>query len=405
MTKRDLIKEASIALSSNKVRTGLTVLGIVVGISSVIILSAIGNGAKAEITKQIESNGSNLLTIANGAPRTLGGMGFARRGAVKTLTVDDYMAIKDIENIANSSPILNKSVQLIAGPNNSRPDVYGVYANYDKIKNLKISSGNFLTENDNTYFGKVAVLGSEVKKDLFKDEDPINQKVRIDGKVFNVIGVLQPKGGSGFGNEDNQVFIPFNTMQNTISGDRKYLNNIVVSADSVDNLYIVSGQINYILSEAHKIKEGKDPDFEIINQSDLVNSFSSITDTFTLLLSAIASISLFVGGIGIMNMMLTQVTERTKEIGLRKSLGAKNSDIKLQFLMEAIYITVFGGIIGIAFGGSVSLLIGALGLATQVTIYSVLLSFSVSVGIGIIFGLYPAGKASRLSPIQALKYE
>ena len=404
MIKKDLIKEAATALSSNKVRTGLTVLGIVVGIASVIVLSAIGNGAKANITEQIESNGSNLITIVNGSPRAMDGKGSAQKGSGKTLTTDDYNAIKSIDNIAYSSPLLSKSAQLVVDGNNSRSIINGVNGDYKNIRNLELSSGSFISENNNKYSDKVIVLGSTLKTDLFNNKEAVGKQVRVNGIIFDVIGVLKSVS-SGFNSSDDDAWIPFTTMQTNISGDKKNVSSILVSVDNITNIYIVSGQINLIISERHNIKEGNGPDFEILNQQDLLKSINKITSSLTLLLAAIGGISLFVGGIGIMNMMLTQVTERTKEIGLRKSLGAKNSDIKIQFLIEAVYITIFGGVIGIALGAGIAYIVSLLSVPIALTATSFIISFSVSVAVGIIFGLYPANKASRLSPIQALKYE
>jgi putative ABC transport system permease protein len=282
-----------------------------------------------------------------------------------------------------------------------------VVQEYSSVHNIDIASGRFISDNDVSTRGKVAVIGPTTRDDLFgADADPIGQYIRINGTQYSVIGMTSSKGSSGFTNQDDAVYVPFSSAQLFLLGSTAYLSTIGVSAASSDTMTQVQDDITALLTDRHKIKDISQADFSVLNQSSIVSAASSVTGTFTTLLGAVAGISLLVGGIGIMNMMLTTVTERTKEIGLRKAIGAKSSDINIQFLSEAVALTVIGGIIGVALGWPTSYAVTSLGiLQTSVSLSSIFMAFGVSAVIGIVFGYYPARRASRLSPIQALRYE
>jgi len=406
MKLKDILQETYSAISGNKVRTGLTILGIVIGISSVIAMLAIGQGAQSSVEDKIASIGSNLITIQPGAQRTPGEFVRAARGSSKTLTRDDAEAIEnEVQNISAVAPEVSGRYQVTASGNNTNTQVIGTTYSYQSVKNLEIASGAFISEQNVQSNSKVAVLGPTVVTDLFgEDNDPIGQTIRINKINFKVVGVTVAKGGTGFGSQDDMIYIPVTTAQRFLSGDN-YLTAINVSAATADNSSDVQTQITELLLTRHN-KTTETADFSTLNQADIASTATSITKIFTILLGSVAGISLVVGGIGIMNMMLTTVTERTREIGLRKAIGAKKKDISLQFLIEAITLTFSGGVIGIILGWAVSFGVDYFGLTTtKVSLFSILLSFSVSGAIGIIFGYYPARRAANLNPIDALRFE
>ncbi|MEI6296740.1 MAG: ABC transporter permease [bacterium] len=403
----DLFQETYSALSANKIRSGLTMLGIVIGIGSVIAMVAIGQGAQNSIQSSIQSIGSNLLVIQPGAQRGPGMTVSAGRGTAKSLKISDVTAIEKAVTLAKGvAPEINKRYQVTAKGTNTNTTINGITPPYSMVRNIEVDTGTFITDQNVKSGSKVAVLGPTTRNDLFGvDSDPIGQTVRISKMDFKVIGVMKAKGGSGMGSQDDVIYIPISTAQRYLSGD-EYVTSINVSAESADVMTEIQNQITDILITEHHIKDPTVLDFNIMNQADIVASASTITTTLTYLLSAIAGISLVVGGIGIMNMMLTTVTERTREIGLRKAIGAKRRDIELQFLIEAIMLTFTGGFMGILLGWIASYGITYTGiLQASVSLNSVLLAFGVSAGIGIIFGYYPAYRAARLNPIQALRYE
>ncbi|MEI6420070.1 MAG: ABC transporter permease [bacterium] len=402
----DILEETYGALSGNKVRTGLTMLGIIIGISSVIAMISIGQGAQNSIQASIQSIGSNLIMVMPGAQRGGGYQVSAGRGSAKSLTLEDVTALEEIKDVKMVAPEVSGRYQITAKGTNTNTSVDGISSTYPDVKNVQIANGTFITDQNIKNLAKVAVLGPTTRDDLFGvDADPIGQTIRIKGIGFTVIGVTAVKGGSGFGSQDDMVFIPISTAQKFLSGD-DYVSVINIQAVSADVMSQIQLDVTDKLLNLHKIKDPAYPDFNIMNQSDIVSAASSVTSTFTILLAAVAGISLIVGGIGIMNMMLTTVTERTREIGLRKAIGAKAKDINLQFLIEAIAITFIGGLIGVILGWLVSYGISYLGIIqTTVSIGSVLLAFGVSALIGIVFGYYPARRASRLNPIEALRYE
>lgn len=410
MDYKDIFEETFIALLANKVRTFLTTLGIVIGIASVIALMAIGNGASQSIQNSIQSIGSNLIFVMPGASRTFGAGPRGASGDAKSLTMQDLTAIETgISNISGAAGEVDSRAQVIYKSNNSNVSVYGVTSNYSTVRNITLDAGTQISDSDISSSGKVVVIGPTLVTTLFGDSaqasDVIGMSIKIKTSQFKIIGVTKSKGGSGFGSSDNNVYIPISTSQKYFSGN-EYLSSISVSASSADSTTQVQNDVTSLLTERHHIKDGAPLDFNIMNQSDILSSATSITSTFTYLLAAIAGISLIVGGIGIMNMMLTTVTERTREIGLRKAIGAKAGDISKQFLIESVILTALGGIIGIILGFLISYLVTSTGLVqATVTFSSVLLAFGVSSLIGIIFGYYPAKRAAKLNPIDALRYE
>lgn len=402
MKIKDVLNETYSSLSANLARTLLTMLGIVIGIASVIAMVSIGNGAKASIQSSIEGLGSNLLTILPGVVQPGRGIVSSGRGNAQTLKNEDIDVLRAIDGVAAISPENSRRFQIVAMGNNTNTTVTGGTADYANVHNLTVANGSFISDANQRSIGKQAVLGATVATDLFADQDPLGKTIRINKINFNVIGVLSAKGGVGFSGPDDMVFVPLSTMQKILSGD-DYLSMIAVSVTDKNKMTEVKDLAENALLDKHHVAE---PNFSIISQEDILGTLTTVIDTFTLFLAAIASISLLVGGIGIMNMMLTTVTERTKEIGLRKAIGAKRSDINMQFLSEAVVLTFVGGVIGIILGWLICLAVTSTGIVkTQVSFSSIFLAFGVSAGIGIIFGYYPARRAGMLNPIDALRYE
>ncbi|MEI7480518.1 MAG: ABC transporter permease [bacterium] len=407
MTLKDLMSETSSGLLSNKVRSGLTMLGIIIGIASVIAMLAVGNGATNSIQSRIESIGSNLVVISPGAVRSAGSNVRTSRGSANTLTLDDSNAIRDgVTSAKYVAPVVSSQKQVVAAGTNTNTSVIGTTPSYIDIKNIIVDSGTFFSDEQVNQMARVVVLGPTTRDDLLgTSSDAINKTIRINGNEFTVIGVTQAKGGTGLGSADDVVYIPISAAQQLLSGS-KYVSSINISAQTPELVTDVQNQATDILLSRHNISDPTKADFSTMNQSDMLATASSITSTMTYLLAAIAGISLLVGGIGIMNMMLTTVTERTREIGLRKAVGAKKKNIQLQFLVESMMLTIVGGIIGILLGIGIAWAITLTGLLTAViSTSSIVLSFGVSAIIGIVFGYYPAARASNLNPIDALRYE
>jgi putative ABC transport system permease protein len=407
MNIKDILHETYSALTGNKVRSGLTVLGIVIGISSVIAMISIGQGAQNSIQASIQSIGSNLVLVTPGAQRGPGFQVSAGRGSARTLTQADADAIvKEITLAKAVAPEISSRYQVTAKGTNTNTSIVGVTPSYPAVRNANLDHGSFISDQNLLSLSKVAVLGATASTDLFGDGvDPVGQVVRIKNIEFKVIGVMTAKGGSGFGSQDDMIFVPLTSGQRFLAGDT-YVTTISVQAADAGAMTDIQQQITDLLLARHHISDATLADFSVLNEQDIVATASSITSTFTLLLAAVAGISLVVGGIGIMNMMLTSVTERTREIGLRKAIGAKRRDISLQFLSEAVMLTFFGGVVGVAVGWGVSFGVMYFGiLQTSVSVSSILLAFGVSAAIGIVFGYYPAQRAARMNPIEALRYE
>ncbi|MFA5000703.1 MAG: ABC transporter permease [Candidatus Paceibacterota bacterium] len=405
----DILHETFSALLSNKVRTSLTILGIVIGIASVISMLAIGQGAKNSVNSSIQSIGSNLIMVMPGAQRGPGMQVSSGRGSAKSLTLEDS------EAIAKELPSLVKAVaadvtgryQVTVKGNNTNTQIVGTVNAYQTVRNVQVAEGSFFSDQQAQNGARVAVIGPTTRDDLFGENATgvVGQSIKINKISFKIIGVTVAKGSSGMSNQDDMIYIPISTAQRLLSGD-KYLSTISLSAVDSDSSTQAQEEITALLLERHKITDETKADFSIMNQADIASTASSVTSIFTILLGSVAGISLVVGGIGIMNMMLTTVTERTREIGLRKAIGAKRRDISLQFLIEAIILTFFGGLVGVILGWLISFIIASLGLLeAQVSWFSVILAFSVSALIGIVFGYYPARRAASLNPIEALRYE
>ena len=404
----DPITTAWVGVITHKLRSSLTILGIVIGVAAVITLMSVGRGAEADIISRFESMGSDLITIRSGA-FTFGGV---RGGISQTLTMEDATAIAEqVPNISAVAPTYSSNLQVVVGSKNTNSSVTGVTPEYRETNNLELASGMFFSEQEYQRGSKIAVLGANVKETLFDTADPVGQRIRMGTMIVTVIGVIEEKGGMPGGSPDDNIFIPLTAMRQTVAQPRtaqggQVVSSIALTVTEEEKASQVVDDITALLRDRHRLGPGVDDDFNIMSMEELTSSISEAIGTMTLLLGAIAAISLLVGGIGVMNIMLVSVLERTREIGIRKALGARERDIWGQFLIEAAFLTLSGGIIGIICGWGVSSLIEGMGLmSTLVTPDIVVLAVSVSVGIGLFFGFYPAWNASRLDPIEALRSE
>jgi putative ABC transport system permease protein len=370
---------------------------------------SVGQGSSASIQSSIQSIGSNLILVMPGFQRGVGTQVSAGRGSAQTLTQADADAIQSQITLAKAvAPEISRRYQITARGQNTNTQVTGTVSSYPQVRNIQIDTGSFISDQNVRSLSKVAVLGPTTRDDLFgAGADAMGQTIRINKVDFKVIGITKSKGGTGFGNQDDIIFVPLSTAQRYLAGGANaYVTTISIQADNQNDMAAIQQQVTNLLLGRHNISNPQLADFQVLNQSDIVASASSITNTLTILLGSIAGISLIVGGIGIMNMMLTTVTERTREIGLRKAIGAKKKDISLQFLTESVMLTFIGGIVGIIVGWLLSFAVKQFGgIPTQVSLMSILLAVGVSAAIGIIFGYYPARRAAGLNPIEALRYE
>ena len=402
----NLLKIAFKAIVLNKMRTLLTMLGIIIGVASVIAMLAIGEGSKASIRDTISSMGSNMITIRPGSD-VRGGVR-QERSAMETLTLNDYYAIKEQASLLTYiTPLVNGGGQVINGSNNWPSTIYGVNPTYLNIKITDLQSGSMFTDAEVQSAAKVALIGQTVVDNVFPDgQDPVGQMIRFNNIPFKVIGVLEEKGENTFGqDQDDVVIAPYTTVQKRILAI-DHLESIIASAISEADAPEAVTQVSEILRSQHKLTAIEEDDFHVRSMEELISTFSSTSEMLTILLVAVASISLLIGGIGIMNIMYVSVKERTKEIGLRMAVGGKGSDILMQFLIEAILISITGGILGVLLGlGATVFIEKFLNWPTSVALYSIIISFAVCAVTGIFFGWYPARKAASLDPITALRYE
>lgn len=408
------IKEALISalgsLRVNKLRTILTMLGIIIGVTAVVALLSIGEGVQNEIQGQIQGMGPNLLAVAPGSMNR----GGVQMTSSAPLTMKDAEAIADPRNVPHAAAISVEfmgSGQLVYGSQNTSATIDGTDENYMPLRNVNIASGRFLATQDVKATSNVVVLGATVADNLFPGVEPVGKTVRINKLAFRVIGVLEKKGGAGFGSEDDYAFVPVSTVQQklfasrTAGSSQRRLSLIDVQATSADTVETAAGEVTLLMRQRHNV-DADHEDFMVITQADLIGTFNQITGILTFFLAAIAGISLLVGGIGIMNIMLVSVTERTREIGIRKAVGAKRRDILLQFLVEATFVSLSGGIVGAILGASAAQLVKLTGLIQPViSIQAIVLALGFSAVVGLFFGIYPARRAARLNPIDALRYE
>lgn len=405
MKIRKILKIAFLSIMKNKLRSLLTSLGIIIGVCSVIVMVGIGQGSQKNIEDNIASMGTNLIMVRRPSSRnqniSLGS------GSRNTLTINDIAALKSSENIIGvSGSVRAGGSQIIHGSNNWQTTIEGVSSDYPIVRNWEIEEGSFFTDKDDKVKKKVVVIGQTVKEELFENESPIGKTIRINKVPVKIIGVLKEKGVDGRGNDQDDIILaPVQTVMKKMSGS-KYLHMIFVSARDMESINETQEEVIEILRKSHKLKPGTDDDFSVFNQSEITEMASSTSKTLTLLLGAIAGVSLLVGGIGIMNIMLVSVTERTREIGIRLSIGAKSKDVMTQFLTEAITLSVSGGIIGITLSLIISYIIDTYTpLHSLIDPVIIMISFSFSAFVGVFFGYYPARKAANLNPIDALRYE
>lgn len=386
---------------ANKLRTVLTMLGIIIGVAAIIAMLSIGEGAKKQVLESISRFGTNLLRVRPGAAR----LGHIRTGAVETLTLEDAEALRSIPGVSLISPAVGNMSQVKYANKNSTTMITGTTQAYFEINNFPVAAGRPIDSTDVKLMKRVADIGTTVKQKLFGEGPAVGEEIKIEGQSFLIIGVMSSKGQTSWYDPDDQIFVPVSTSQKRLF-NQDFVSDIYVQIGLVDDIPGVKAEIEKILRARHRIPNGTESDFSVRDFSEFVTTMKQTSQTFAYLLSGIAAVSLLVGGIGVMNIMLVSVTERTREIGIRMAVGARRSDIMRQFLIEALVISVTGGLMGIALGVSMGFLISRLGeWETIITPYSIVLGFVFSVLVGLIFGLYPARKAAHMDPIEALRYE
>jgi putative ABC transport system permease protein len=404
MKQSTLLKLASSSILKNKMRTLLTMLGIVIGVGAVIVMVAVGNGAQQQIRDQIGGLGTNLIIVMPGSGMSAGVNQGA--GSFNKLTIADADALKKGGTLfAGVSPVVSTRTQVIGPQGNWRTSINGVSVDFPTIRNWTPTAGDFFSDADVLSGRKVAVIGATVAKNLFPDSDPVGAAIQIGKVPFTVVGVMQAKGQNAGGqDQDDVVLVPYTTAQSRLSGNVR-IGQILVSTTSAEQMTAAQAEVTSIMRDAHKI-QGGDDDFTVRNQTEITDAMSSSTRVMSGLLAAIASISLLVGGIGIMNIMLVSVTERTREIGIRMAIGARGNDVLTQFLVESVVMSLLGGVVGLAAGFGGAALLGHLtGWATSTPLSAVAIAVGFSAAVGVFFGYYPARKAAALNPIQALRYE
>ncbi|MFA4134038.1 MULTISPECIES: ABC transporter permease [Brevibacillus] len=391
------------SIRANGLRSVLTMLGIIIGVAAVIAMVAIGEGTSTSVASQINGLGSNLLIVTPGQA-TQGRVSLGA-GSLNTLTMADAETLTQKESISGVAPSVNARGQIVWGSNNYSSMLEGTSADFPQVRNVEVGQGRFFSNFEVKMQYNVAVVGTEVVSNLFKGANPVGQTVQINRIPFTIIGVLQSQGSSGMTNNDDRIIIPITTAMNRLTGG-KNVGSIYVSAASSDLMEKAQQDIQQALRANHKLRPQAADDFRITSQSDILSTAQSVSSSMTALLSGIAAISLIVGGIGVMNIMLVSVTERTREIGIRKAIGAKRGDILRQFLIEAVTLSLIGGVIGIALGVGAAFLVSKLSqMATSISLSPIMYAFLTSTLVGVIFGVYPARKAAQLKPIDALRYE
>jgi putative ABC transport system permease protein len=400
------------AILGNPLRSILTALGVIIGVGAVIALTSLGGGATSGIQNQLNSLGSNLLTVSSGSGgRNNGPPGLVRTGGAQTITLKDVEAIAKLDGVAGIAPTLQTSLQAKGGTQNTQATVIGTWPQYETVRNSAVEKGAWFTQTDVSGRKRVTVIGYQIGQDLFEGADPMGQRIQLRGVSFTVVGVMADKGNSGFASPNSMIFVPLSTFQQRLATQRGNTGQPTVQSVSVqgatkEGLTDLQNRVTDLLAQRHKKESVDDYDFNVQNQADLLSSVNQITTILTLFLGGVAGISLLVGGIGIMNIMLVSVTERTREIGIRKALGAKPRDILTQFLVEAMVLSIGGGVIGILIGLALAYGGGSLvSITPVVSSGSIILAFGFSAAVGVFFGYYPAARAAKLDPVESLRYE